>query len=70
MTVSEFLLHRTKVGDVCIIAEYGYDSAYAVIDHEDLFIAGIAEQYRCKTVLNTKQEQRPWAVKDVAPALC
>ena len=65
MTVKDFLLHRTKVGDVCVISDCGCDLAYAVIDHEDLFIGGIQRMYLDKTILNTKNEHREWAVNDV-----
>ena len=65
MTVKEFLLHRTKVGDVCVIADCGYDLVCAVIDHEDLFVGGIPKMYLDKTVLNTKNERREWAVNEV-----
>lgn len=65
MTVKEFLLHCTKVGDVCVISDCGSDLAYAVIDHEDLFVGGISKMYLDKTVLNTKNERREWAINEV-----
>ena len=38
MTLRDFLLHQTKVGELCVIRNAGWIVAVAYIDHEDLFI--------------------------------
>ena len=37
MTVIEYCLHETKVHELVIIREYGYERCVAYIDCEDLF---------------------------------
>lgn len=65
MKVREYLLHHTNVGDVCIITNHGYDVIYAVIDHEDLFIGYMDDDWLNKKVLEVKEEYRPWAKNKV-----
>lgn len=38
MTLTDFLLHATKIGELCVIRDQGYIIACAYIDHEDLFM--------------------------------
>lgn len=37
MTVREFCLRHTQVGELCVIRDSGYILAVAFIDYEDLF---------------------------------
>ena len=38
MNLKDFLLQKTKIGDLCAISDRGYLVATAYIDDEDLFI--------------------------------
>ena len=50
MQVMDFLLHQTKVGELCVIRDKGWISVTVYIDHEDLF--SIPERFRDMTVEN------------------
>ena len=41
MTLSEFLLHHTKVDDFVIFRDGGWRIGCTMIDHEDLFIGSL-----------------------------
>lgn len=43
-TLSYFLHHKTQVGEICVIRDYGWDVGIVSIDHEDLWVRGINPQ--------------------------
>ena len=43
ITVYEYLMHRTNVGDRCDILDEGWNAVSCIIDSEDLFIRYIDE---------------------------
>lgn len=49
-TVSEFLLHNTQVGELCVIRDQGWVVATVWIDSEDLFAGYLGEAVRGWTV--------------------
>lgn len=51
MTVREFLLHHTQVGELCIIKDCGYIRHTVWIDYEDIFI--LSDMYANKTIDKT-----------------
>lgn len=56
MKLREFLLHHTKVWELCIITEQGWNAGSAYIDHEDLFMYGINNNLLNKEVVSEKWE--------------
>lgn len=50
LTVLDFLLHKTQVGELCIIRDRGWISQAVYIDHEDLCVL-VTPQYSTRTVM-------------------
>ena len=50
MTVQEFLLHHTQIGELCVIRDGGWIVATAWIDSEDLFAGNVAPGIRNLTI--------------------
>lgn len=66
MKLKDFLLHKTKVADIVVIREGGWQIGMTMIDNEDLFIHSLnptlLELY---TVTCYTYDKREWANKDV-----
>ena len=72
MTLKEFLLKKTKVGELCIITDCGYKVGAVWIDHEDLWLGSMHH-----TLLLHEVKEDCWGslivtgkdgIHDVAPA--
>lgn len=66
MTLRDFLLHETRVGDIVVIREHGWQVGMTRIDNEDLYIYSLnpvlLDLY---DVICFTYEKRGWAAKDV-----
>lgn len=66
MKLEEFLRNETKIGDIVIFREGGWQVGMTRIDSEDLFIFSLnpvmLELYE---VICYTREKREWATKDV-----
>jgi hypothetical protein len=65
MTLSEVLLHKTKVGDLVLIEDCGWQIGCTIIDHEDLFIRSLDENMLSRKVVSFLYEKRDWTTKNV-----
>jgi hypothetical protein len=66
MKLRDFLLHETRVGDIVVIREHGWQVGMTRIDNEDLYIYSLnpllLDMY---DVICFTHEKRDWATKDV-----
>lgn len=66
MTLRDFLLHKTSVGDIIVIREHGWQIGMTRIDNEDLYIFSLnpvlLDLYE---VICFTRERREWAIEDV-----
>ena len=65
MDLREFLLRHTKVGDIIIIRDSGWQTGCTMIDNEDLFIYSLNPSMLRRNVRNSYYDKRDWANKDV-----
>ena len=70
MTLREFLLHHTNVGEIVIIREGGWQTGCTMIDHEDLFINSLAQSYLNMEVLEHERVKKEWTTKTVVEVEC
>lgn len=56
ITLREYLLHYTEVGDFIAFTEGGWQIGCTFIDHEDLFIKSLNPHMLEKPVICTKKE--------------
>ena len=63
--VSEVLLKETKVGDLVIFLDDGWQIGCTLIDHEDLFMHSLSVGLLTRTVKSYKYEERDWTIKPV-----
>lgn len=52
LTLREFLLHHTRVYELCVIRDQGWIIATVWVDDEDLFIGNLKEKLLNKTVID------------------
>lgn len=57
MTIREFLLHHTNVGDVIVFRNSGWYEGITIIDHEDLFIRLFDETFLDYEIEEVKHNQ-------------
>ena len=66
MKLRDFLLHETRVGDIVVIRDRGWQICMARIDNENLYICCfnpvLLDLY---DVISFTYEKRDWATKDV-----
>lgn len=66
MTLRDFLLHETRVGDIVVIREHGWQIGMTRIDNEDLYIYSLnpvlLDMY---DVICFTYEKLDWATKKV-----
>lgn len=65
MDLQEFLLHHTKVGDIVLIRDAGWQTGCTMIDNEDLFIYSLNPAMLRRKVRNSYYDKRDWTNKDV-----
>lgn len=54
LTVQQFLLEKTQVGELCVIREGGWITGTVWIDCEDLFLASLSEKITKLKVKSTE----------------
>lgn len=64
MTLQEFLLTKTRVGDVVIFTECGWQVGCTRIDNEDLFIRSLDDRLLLREVHRSYYEKRDWLIKE------
>ena len=64
MKLRDFLLYKTKVGEVVLIRENGWQIGCTRIDNEDLFIHSLHPSMLDKEVRHFEYADRDWLVKD------
>lgn len=65
MNLREVLLLKTKVGDLILIRNRGWQIGCTIIDHEDLFIRSL-DKYMLRTeVKDFRYEKQDWTTKNV-----
>ena len=57
MTIEEFLLHHTNVGDVIVFRNSGWYEGITIIDSEDLFIRLFDETFLNYEIKEVKHNQ-------------
>ena len=60
MTLKEVLLHKTKVGDVVIFIDGGWQVGATIIDSEDLFIRSLDSKFLDRKVDEYVYEDIEW----------
>lgn len=65
MDLREFLLRHTKVGDIVVIRDAGWQTGCTMIDNEDLLIYSLNPAMLRREVRNNYYDKRDWANKDV-----
>lgn len=65
MTLKDFLLHETKIGDLVWITDGTWYLGCTIIDHEDLFIGSLNPKLLKRKVKNHYYETRDWTIKPV-----
>lgn len=65
MTLKEFLLHKTKVGDLVWFTNGSWYLGCTSIDHEDLFIGSLNPELLKREVKTHHYETRDWITKPV-----
>ena len=57
MTIRDFLLKHTKVGEVVVFRASGWYTGLTMIDHEDLFIHHFTSKFLGETVKKVERNQ-------------
>ena len=57
MTIKDFLLEHTKVGEVVVFRDGGWYTGLTMIDHEDLFIHLFSSKFLDETVKKVEHSQ-------------
>lgn len=65
LTLREVLLHKTKVGDLVLIEDSGWQIGCTIIDHEDLFVRSLDENMMSRKVTSVRYEKQDWTTKNV-----
>lgn len=65
MTLQDFLLHKTNVGDLVWVTDCGWYIGCTIIDHEDSFIHSLNPKMLDRKVKNYQYEKRDWTIKPV-----
>lgn len=59
MKLSEFLLHHTDVGEIIRITDGGWPAALVEIDHEDLFIRYLNDEFLDRKIQSVIEDWYP-----------
>lgn len=65
MTLREVLLYKTKVGDLVLIRDNGWQIGCTIIDHEDLFVRSLDDRMLDTEIKGFKYEKQAWTTKNV-----
>lgn len=65
MRLRDVLLTKTKVGDLVLIRDCGWQIGCTIIDHEDLFVRSLDERMLNTNVRDFRYEKQDWTTKDV-----
>lgn len=65
MRLRDVLLTKTKVGDLVLIRDVGWQIGCTIIDHEDLFVRSLDERMLNTNVRDFRYEKQDWTTKDV-----
>lgn len=65
MILCDFLLHHTKVHDLCIFRRSRYHVGCTIIDHEDLFLESLDSTMLNQEVLSHKRTTEDWTTKPI-----
>ena len=65
MRLRDVLLTKTKVGDLVLIRDCGWQIGCTIIDHEDLFVRSLDERMLNTNVRDFRYEKQDWTSKDV-----
>ena len=65
MKLGDLLLHKTKVDDLVLIRDCGWQIGCTIIDHEDLFIRSLDGRMLNSEVKSFKYEKQIWTTKNV-----
>ena len=65
MKLGNVLLHKTKVGDLVLIRDGGWQIGCTIIDHEDLFIRSLDNRMLDSEVKDFRYEKQDWTTKNV-----
>lgn len=65
MKLGDVLLHKTKVGDLVLIRDGGWQIGCTIIDHEDLFIRSLDNRMLDTEVKDFRYEKQNWTTKNV-----
>lgn len=63
--LEDVLLYETKVGDLVLIRDCGWQIGCTIIDHEDLFVRSLDNRMLNKEVKSFRYESQDWTSKDV-----
>lgn len=65
MKLKDVLLTKTKVGDLVLIRDCGWQIGCTIIDHEDLFIRSLDNRMLDAKVEDFRYEKQNWTTKNV-----
>jgi hypothetical protein len=65
MDLREVLLHKTKVGDLVLIKDCGWQVGCTIIDYEDFFINSFNGKFLMREVKDYYYEPQDWTTKNV-----
>ena len=65
MRLRDVLLTKTKVGDLVLIRDCGWQIGCTIIDYEDLFVRSLDECMLNTNVRDFRYEKQDWTTKDV-----
>ena len=65
MRLRDVLLTKTKVGDLVLIKDCGWQIGCTIIDHEDLFVRSLDGRMLNTNVRDFRYEKQDWTTKDV-----
>ena len=65
MRLRDVLLTKTKVGDLVLIRDCGWQIGCTIIDHEDLFVRSLDGRMLNTNVRDFRYEKQDWTTKDV-----
>ena len=65
MSLEDVLRYKTKVGDLVLIRDYGWQIGCTIIDHEDLFVRSLNDRVLDARVTDFRYEKQNWTTKNV-----